>query len=245
MPKFSVIIPALNEEKYIGLTLKSIARQTFKDVETIVVVDDRTRDATAEVAEQEGAKVIFCSKHTVSDGRHMGALHAKGEILVFTDADTLIPPDFLEKVEWEFRNGDVVALSGLAVPYDAPLIGKIEYFVWSLGRFVLNRLGMFFPPGYFTVVRRDAYFKAGGYVGVEMPYKISLDGRDGIFGLELARKIRGKTIYRLDVAVFPSSRRMHKLGFLKFNLYYAYILNHLFPSVKLFEKLAQFKERIS
>ncbi len=244
MSKFSVIIPAINEEKYIGLTLKSIAKQTFKDVETIVVVDDRTRDATAEIAEREGARVIFCDKHTVSDGRHMGAMHAKGEILVFTDADTLIPPDFLEKVEEEFRNGDVVALSGLAVPYDAPLIGKIEYFVWSLGRYVLNRLGMFFPPGYFTVVRRDAYFKAGGYLGVEMPCQISLDGRDGIFGLELVKRIRGKTVYSLNIPVFPSSRRMHKLGFLKFNLYYAYILNHLFPSVKFFEKLAQFKERI-
>ncbi|MEM4446030.1 MAG: glycosyltransferase [Candidatus Jordarchaeales archaeon] len=244
MPKFSVIIPALNEEKYIGLTLNSIARQTLKDAEVIVVVDDRTRDATADIARQKGAKVIFCSKHTVSDGRHEGAKHATGEILVFTDADTLIPPDFLEKVEKKFRDSDVIALSGLAIPYDAPLIGKVEYIAWSLGRYVLNRLGKFFPPGYFTVIRRDTYFKAGGYINIKEPCEMSLDGRDGIFGLELVKKVGGKTIYSLDIPVFPSSRRMHKLGFLKFNLYYAYILNHLFPSVKLFRKLVQFKEKI-
>jgi len=245
MPRFSIIIPALDEEEYIGFTLKSIAKQTFSDVETIVVVDDRTTDDTAEIARRAGARVVMCSDHTVSGGRHMGALHSQGEILFFTDADTLIPADFLERVDEIFRDRKVVALSGLAIPYDAPLIGKVEYLAWSFARYMLNRAGKFFPPGYYTVVRREAYFRAGGYLSVKMPYTISLDGRDGVFGLELVKRVHGKTVYRLDIPVFPSSRRMHKLGFLRFNLYYAYILNHLFPSVKAFQKLAQFKEKYS
>ncbi|MBS7287384.1 MAG: glycosyltransferase [Candidatus Freyarchaeota archaeon] len=245
MVRFSVIIPALNEEKYIGLTLKSIFRQTFKDLEVIVVVDDRTTDATVEIAEREGAKIVFCNKHTVSDGRHMGATCAEGEILFFTDADTLIPPDFLEKVNRKFMDKNVVALSGLAIPYDAPMIGKVEYLVWSLARYLLNCLGKFFPPGYYTVIRRDVYFEIGGYTEIEDQTPSSLDRKDGLLGLRLVKNARSKTVYCLDTPTFPSSRRMHKLGFLKFNLYYAYILSHLFPSVKFFRRLAYFNEKYS
>ena len=98
MPKVSVIIPAYNAERFLRQTIESVLAQTFRDFE-IIVVDDGSKDETAEIAESFGAPVI-CRRKTnggVSSARNLGIKEAKGEYVAFLDADDLWEPTKLEK----------------------------------------------------------------------------------------------------------------------------------------------------
>ena len=100
----SVIVPAYNEEVYLPATLESITSaaeglRTIPDVcVEILVVDNNSqaskthRDATAAVALRLGAKVVREPEQGISRSRNTGASHAEGDVLVFVDADVIIPP---------------------------------------------------------------------------------------------------------------------------------------------------------
>ena len=95
--KLSVIIPALNEEKYIEDTLKAIRNSDFKDYETIVVANGCT-DKTAEKAMKLADRIIVLKEKGASRARNEGAKKAKGDVFVFLDADTLVEKDTLGKI---------------------------------------------------------------------------------------------------------------------------------------------------
>ena len=84
--KFSVIIPAHNEQDYISKALSSIQEQSFTDYECIVVCDACT-DNTREIAESYGAKVIEVNAHSSGAARNAGLDIAQGEWVLFCDAD--------------------------------------------------------------------------------------------------------------------------------------------------------------
>ena len=84
--KFSVIIPAHNEQAVISRALSSIEAQSFKDYEVIVVCDACT-DNTKEIAELYGAKVIQIDAHSSGAARNAGLDNANGEWILFCDAD--------------------------------------------------------------------------------------------------------------------------------------------------------------
>lgn len=84
--KFSVIIPAHNEQAVISRALSSIEAQSFKDYEVIVVCDACT-DNTKEIAELYGSKVIQIDAHSSGAARNAGLDNANGEWILFCDAD--------------------------------------------------------------------------------------------------------------------------------------------------------------
>lgn len=84
--KFSVIIPAHNEQAVISRALSSIEAQSFKDYEVIVVCD-ACSDNTKEIAELYGAKVIEIDAHSSGAARNAGLDNANGEWILFCDAD--------------------------------------------------------------------------------------------------------------------------------------------------------------
>ena len=93
----SVIIPAYNEERYLGATIDSIQTasklligQEHLGVE-LIVVDNNSEDGTAVVARDHGAIVVQELVQGISRARNAGARHASGEILVFIDADVIVP----------------------------------------------------------------------------------------------------------------------------------------------------------
>lgn len=98
--EFSVIIPACQEQNYIEKTLKSVP----KNIEKIVVANGCT-DNTAKLA-RKYAKVIEIKKRNVSLARNLGAKKAKGDILIFLDADTLLKKDALNEIEISLRTSD-------------------------------------------------------------------------------------------------------------------------------------------
>jgi glycosyltransferase involved in cell wall biosynthesis len=88
----SFIVPAYNEEKYLAATLQSIhaAAEAVGQPYEIVVADDASTDATAQVARDGGAKVVTVAYRQISKTRNSGARASSGEQLIFVDADTTV-----------------------------------------------------------------------------------------------------------------------------------------------------------
>ena len=110
--KKSVIITAYNEEKYIADCLKSLQNQTVKPDE-ILVIDNNSTDTTHTIAETfEGVTVLTETKQGITHARNRGLNTAQGDIIIRTDADTTVPPDWVEHVIRLFNEHNVDAVTG-------------------------------------------------------------------------------------------------------------------------------------
>lgn len=107
MKKVSVIIPTLNEDKWLSSTLESLKNQTYKDFE-LIVKDGLSVDKTVEIAENYADKVVSMKDSSAGEARNQGAKYAHGQILVFLDADTLLAPNTLNKLVEDFQKYDAV-----------------------------------------------------------------------------------------------------------------------------------------
>ncbi len=110
-PFFSIIIPALNEEKYLPLLLSDLAKQTMRDFE-VVVVDGKSEDKTVVTAKSFAKSlpkisIITADRRHVCTQRNMGASKARGSVLVFSDADNRIPNYFLAGIKYKLEFHDV------------------------------------------------------------------------------------------------------------------------------------------
>ena len=103
MPKFSIIVPVYNVEKYIGKCLESIKNQTYKDYE-VIVVNDGSTDKSMEIAKEYNVKVINTKHVSVSEARNIGVKHATGEYLMFLDSDDFCDNKLLEEITKSLKN---------------------------------------------------------------------------------------------------------------------------------------------
>ena len=94
----SVIVPALNEEKDLGSCLKALSRQKVDEDYETIVVDGGSGDGTVRVAEEIADLVISQSSRGIGGARRDGAAAACGEKLAFTDADTIVSPDWMREI---------------------------------------------------------------------------------------------------------------------------------------------------
>src|SRR5215469_16972960 len=97
----SVIIPAHNEQDYLGRTLDALNSQDYPDWETIVVANGCT-DRTAEMAQGKCHRLVTLGQKNLGVARNLGARMATGELLVFLDADTILEPDALRIIGEQF-----------------------------------------------------------------------------------------------------------------------------------------------
>ena len=108
-PYLSIVIPAFNEEQGIGATLAALQRsfEGHEQLPEVIVVDDGSADATAQLAEQAGARVI---RHRRNRGYGAalkpGVLAARGEVVSFYDADDQFDPADLHRVVAELPHAD-------------------------------------------------------------------------------------------------------------------------------------------
>ncbi len=162
----SVVIPALNEEKYLPDCLKSLKSQQWNGESEVIVVDNGSTDDTARVAASHGAKVVVCSKRGVAFARQAGAEVARGEIIVQADADTLYPPQWLARIDAYFSgHTDAAGLAGRYVYTQSAWWAPIERGF----RVLLNGASLVFlrwpasVSGANFAFRRAAFTGAGGY----------------------------------------------------------------------------------
>lgn len=123
-PRISIIIPAYNEEKYIGTTLESVekAKKVYeKDVE-VIVVNNNSTDATEKIAKSFGAKVVFEEERRIASVRNKGASVANGDILAFLDADSTITPNMFALVDEVMSSGKYIG-GGTDVKLDRTSLG--------------------------------------------------------------------------------------------------------------------------
>ncbi|HUI71299.1 MAG TPA: glycosyltransferase, partial [Spirochaetia bacterium] len=112
----SIIIPTYNEEEYLPRLLKSIKAQDYRDCE-IIVADNSSRDGTRRIARAHGARVVAGGVPGI--GRNRGAQAARGEFLLFVDADTVLPEGFLTSIMARFEKDFI----DICVPWIRPIDG--------------------------------------------------------------------------------------------------------------------------
>lgn len=113
-PFFSIIIPALNEEKYLPKLLADLEKQTYQDFE-VIVVDGNSEDETVKESQKfkskfKGLTILNTDQRNVSLSRNMGANKAKGEWFLFFDADDRLPDFFLDGLRYRVHRKKKVDL---------------------------------------------------------------------------------------------------------------------------------------
>jgi len=221
-PHISIIVPTLNEEENIRIFLYSIKDQPSVNFETLIV-DGGSKDKTSGIAQQHNAKVVVLPGYSEFVSRNVGAKLAKGSYLLFTCADTIFPQNIFHRIIQKFdKNPKLIALSGPGHPFDAPLLGRLEYAVYDLLRYILAKLPKplkrFSTSTNFLVVRKDYFDKTGGFLTDDI-------NADGLMGRELLTM--GEVAFCMDTSIYMSARRMKKMGFLAFNKHYMYVLENV------------------
>jgi len=124
--KVSLVLVSKNEEKYARKFFKSLEKQTRKPDEVILV--DCSTDRTPEIAEPYVDKLIIVKKCSASYQRGIGVKHAKGDVILFTDMDTILYPDWIEQLVKMFEDPKVHVVRGQVlwpeIKKQIPLIGK-------------------------------------------------------------------------------------------------------------------------
>jgi glycosyltransferase involved in cell wall biosynthesis len=221
--RFSVIIPAYNEEKYLPRLLDSIevAKANYSggpgEVE-VIVGDNNSTDRTAEVARVHGARVVHVAKRRIAAARNGAGRAARGEILCFIDADSAVHPRTFDAIDRVMQTGR---------------------YVWGATGFVLERKSFALLVTYMMAIpfvlltgldsglsfcRREDFEAVGGYD------ESRLYAEDVIFPQALRRlgRTRGQRITRLpQVKALGCTRKFDQFG----DWHYFWMLGHAFKSL--------------
>jgi glycosyltransferase involved in cell wall biosynthesis len=204
----SIIIPTLNEEELLPKLLKSIRRQGVNDYE-IILADAGSTDRTREIAQKFGAKVVKGGLPAV--GRNEGAKVAKGDLLLFLDADVILSEKFFEKAIREFNRRNLEVAS---VQLDPQTSRKMIKFLFErFYNYPVKKLERFLPYGAMGyLIKKKLHQKIKGF---DEKIKLCEDhdyvrraAKFGKFGV-----LRG-------VKISISLRRFYKDGWLKVILKY-------------------------
>lgn len=160
MPKVSIVIPTKNEEKNLFSLLHSIKAQTFTDVE-VIVADAHSTDTTREVALSLGAKVV--DGGMPGPGRNRGAAVAKGEIIIFFDADVYLSTSrFIEDCVAEMERKRLDIASCKVKPMSRKPIDKVGHEVYNAYAVMTEKIRPH-APGFCIFVRRATHEAIGGF----------------------------------------------------------------------------------
>jgi len=211
MIKISVIIPALNEGKYIQKTLKSLSTQSFRDFE-IIVVDGNSSDDTCKKARRY-ASIVKQPAKGVSLARNTGAIHAKGDILFFTDADTIVEKGTLRNIYELFNDNRVAVATGPILPKER--VGITIRMLYSINYKSLVKLSMLIGKPSFVgsniAVRRSVFERIHGFNKRYNTYEDC--------DMTIRAGAHGRAVYDNNIMVRSSARRMVQWGMVKYLSY--------------------------
>lgn len=160
----SVVIPTYNEAENIEACLKSLLNQS-KKADEIIIIDDGSTDNTVEIASKFPVSVIKSNHGGPGNSRNLGASKAKGDILVFVDADMTFDNSFLEKLTKPIVEGHtrgVFNTREFVANYDHPLARS-----WNLNNGLLGKERMdpesFEDSEDFRAILKSDFLKVGGF----------------------------------------------------------------------------------
>jgi cellulose synthase/poly-beta-1,6-N-acetylglucosamine synthase-like glycosyltransferase len=212
--EFSIIVPTYMEEGCIEKCLRSIGAQRYTRTEfEIIVSDARSTDHTADIACQYADSVLVEDRKGIAYGRNAGAKKARGDILVFVDADATLDQDFLSYCHQEFSNPAIIGMTGVAKPSDGGILQRFVYrSTYGMVR-LFDFFGLSLFPGICVAYRRAGFTEVGGF---REDFGIVED-------LDLSRRISRLGICRINkkARVFVSTRRLekHLLSTVTFHIY--------------------------
>jgi glycosyltransferase involved in cell wall biosynthesis len=201
----SIVIPAFNEEEYLGETLASLNRaKAFLQGKgglpaEIIVVDNNSDDSSADIARALGATVARETQHNVAKVRNTGARLSNGNVLVFVDADTIVPDQLLSRIV-EMMS-DATCLGGAVDPDYRPMKRTVKFYL-RFWRIIGRLTGM--AQGATQFCRRDSFFALQGYdetlfMGEDVDFHWRLK--------RIAKRQNGCVVFIEDLRVVPSTRR--------------------------------------
>lgn len=201
----SVVIPAYNEEENIGKCLQALTVQRTREKFEVVVVDNNSTDQTAQEASKYSKylnlRIIKERQKGRGAARAAGFDQAKGEIIFSTDADTIVPPDWIEKIVKIFRQSSCVAFTGRCTIADAGIVKNTIFNIVQPLCMVLYRarFGHYWLSGFNFAVTKEAYQASGGF-------NPSLNALEDLDIAEKVAKV-GKIVFKPFPAVIFSGRR--------------------------------------
>lgn len=226
--KVSFVIPAYNEEAFLGDCLTSVLREIQRSgiPAEVIVVNNASTDSTKSVAEKfSEVTVVDETRKGLTFARAAGFAASSGDIIANVDADTRVPPGWLTTVAREFsKDSDLVALSGPFIYFDISRLSRgltVAFYSFGLVLAKLSRLfggrGAMLQGGNF-IVRRDALLRIGGF-----DTTISFYGED----TDIARRMAqiGKVKWTFKLPMYASGRRLKGEGV--FTMGYKYALNYI------------------
>ncbi len=205
--KFSIIVPAFNEEKLLRESLQSIrsAARAFDDRKwdwELIVCDNNSTDRTPEIASESGAEVVFEPVNQISRARNRGAEAATGEWMLFVDADSHPSFELLNDVAAEVEKGRSLAGGSVIRMDEGGLSLRFVNGLWNLISRVTH-----WAAGSFIWVEADAFRAVGGF-SRELYASEELD----LFGrLKRLARERRKRVVILTAHPMETSARKVKL----------------------------------
>ncbi|OGK13869.1 hypothetical protein A3H80_01950 [Candidatus Roizmanbacteria bacterium RIFCSPLOWO2_02_FULL_37_19] len=201
----SIVIPVYNEEKYIQQCLDSITQLQTKHEYEVVIVDndssDSTRTIVATYQKKLRLRIIVEKQRGRGAARSTGFTHAQGEVIFSTDADTIIPPHWIETMMSYFDSKkNVVAVTGLFKFTDCcHFLEKLMPFFLHVYKLLF---GHYWLSGFNFAIKRDAYIQSKGF-----DRKLNAQ-EDTELGFRIVKI--GNIMYAPDCYVKTSSRRFEK-----------------------------------
>ena len=208
--RLAVVIPALNEEAFIGHLLESLTRQSYQDFE-VIIVDSQSDDRTCEVAEEyrgrlPALKIVRAPERGLALARNTGVQASEAMFIVFMDADGVVGPAFLDDLVCGMKRKGLQIATTLVRPDSTRIVDRLFYSVcigWGL-----RILQYFFPivTGSCIAVQRDIFEAVGGFDS-------TMQFEDSAFAKEAAR--RGRFRVLAHPFVTTSVRRLDTYGRLR------------------------------
>ncbi len=221
-PFISIVIPTLNEEKYLPQTLRSIKNQKTAHSYEIIIADSKSEDKTREIARQFGCRIVDAPKGIIAAGRQAGCKIAKGKIIVSANADVKYAPQWLEELIKPLIQGKAVATLGKLLTLDGNTVENAwcRYFFRTCTQFsLIAKIPLAYAEN--MAMTREAFEAVGGF------NETLVTGED----TDLAKKLQkyGKISFCKKAIAHVSLRRVRKWGYLKFLSFHAknYITSHL------------------
>jgi len=204
----SVIIPTLNEERHVGALLSGVASQT-RAPDEVLVVDAGSEDGTVSVVGRFPGVTLLAGSPPVVAGRNLGGKSARGDVLIFLDADVRLERRFFEGFLEEFEDRRLDIACPLYVPHRSTLAIRSVHTFFNL-LFKASEKLMPSGAGHCTAVRGELFRKSKGF-------DPSLKFDD----IELVRRLaRGHRFGIVSERVYVSDRRYKEHGVLKMVLTY-------------------------
>jgi cellulose synthase/poly-beta-1,6-N-acetylglucosamine synthase-like glycosyltransferase len=208
-PFIRVCIPALNEERYLDACLGALAAQGYPAdrYEVVVALDSGTSDRSLEICRARNVKLVIEDRyHTIGAACRLGFEEAKAEIFAGTQADTEVPPDWLERIVENFASDSEI--NGVTGPVLVDRqCGFVPYHGFQWMNVAYRALGLLMRKAYFHganyAYRRDAYVSAGGF---------SPDitgGEDNDLSIRVSR-LKGRMLFDVRLSVRTSDRRLRQ-----------------------------------